>query len=172
MFGTDNQFVEVAKDKFFGFLEGRGLVASGSGTRSDYSEVGYSDPDGQDAVAGTTSICEDYVAKETRYWIRKDCIQTATARGQEMMRPPIGELPELAREFAGHLCQEVGMCAEVMITAYTVYAQCVEGLECDDDLYRPRPQDVDWFKDKEIERLGLGPDDLETDGYGDRSSIQ
>jgi hypothetical protein len=37
------------------------------------------------------------------------------------------------------------MCGEVFITAYAVYAQCAEGLSCEDDLYKARPEDREWF---------------------------
>lgn len=76
-------------------------------------------------------------------------IKTAEQRGMEMMTIKMGELPPLAKEFAEHLCREAGgMCMEVLLTAYTVYAQCREGLHCTDDLYRARPCDVEWFKSR------------------------
>ncbi len=75
-------------------------------------------------------------------------MKTAEERGMEMMRIPMGQLPPLALEFAKHLCSQVGMCMEILLTAYTVYAQCVEQLECTDDLYLARPQDKDWFESR------------------------
>lgn len=71
---------------------------------------------------------------------------TALERGMDMMHMPIKDLPKKARLFAKVLCDEVGGCMEVYITAYTVYAQLEEGLHCDDELYLPRPKDVDWFR--------------------------
>jgi len=70
----------------------------------------------------------------------------AVERGMEMAcEIPFGQLPLLAQEFAKKLCREVGMCGETFITAFAVYAQCVEGLPCDDDLYQARSVDVEWF---------------------------
>lgn len=74
--------------------------------------------------------------------------QTAEERGMEMMTIPRGQLPYMSVIFAKHLCGQVGMCMEVLLTAYTVYAQCVEGLKCTDDLYIARNVDRDWFRDK------------------------
>jgi hypothetical protein len=54
---------------------------------------------------------------------------TAEDRGMALMHVPMKDLPPLAMEFAKKLCREVGMCGEVLLTAYCVYAQCVEGLE-------------------------------------------
>lgn len=74
---------------------------------------------------------------------------TAEERGMQMAtQVPMKDLPPLALEFMRKLGREVGMCGEVMITAYTVYAQCVEKLECTDSLYQARPQDVAWFEEK------------------------
>lgn len=73
---------------------------------------------------------------------------SAEERGMAMMHEPMRGLPPLALEFAKKLCGEVGMCMETLLTAYTVYAQCVEGLPCTDDLYQARPVDVAWFDAK------------------------
>lgn len=70
---------------------------------------------------------------------------TAEDRGMEMMSIPMDELPPLALAFAKKLCSEVGMCGEVLLTAWTVYAQCVENLPCTDDLYKARDKDKAWF---------------------------
>jgi len=81
--------------------------------------------------------------------VRKELYpKTAEKRGMEMMLIPMGELPTLAIEFGKHLCKEFGGCGEVLITAYAVYAQCVEGLPCTDDNYRARPQDKEWFEER------------------------
>lgn len=76
-------------------------------------------------------------------------IKTAEERGMEMMLIPMNQLPPLALKFGRHLCKQVGMCGEVLLTAWTVYAQCVEGLECKDALYQARPVDIEWFKNNE-----------------------
>lgn len=69
----------------------------------------------------------------------------AVKRGTEMLNQPMNQLPTLATEFAQKLCREVGVCLEVLLTAYVVYAQIVEGLPCDDSLYQARDNDREWF---------------------------
>ena len=69
----------------------------------------------------------------------------AMIRAQEMMGIPMGKLPPLAIEFAKHTCRRVGMCGEVLLTCWAVYAQLVEGLKCDDDFYSIRQEDKEWF---------------------------
>jgi len=76
-------------------------------------------------------------------------MMTAEERGSQMfMEIPTGELPYMAVMFAKHLAKKLGGCSEVMITAYTIYAQCVEGLECTDDLYKAREEDKQWFREQ------------------------
>ncbi len=70
---------------------------------------------------------------------------TAEQRGSEMMLTPMNQLPPLAIEFAKQLCRRVGMCAETLLTAWTVYAQCVEKLPCTDSAYRASEWDKEWF---------------------------
>ena len=72
----------------------------------------------------------------------------AVDRGIEMANTPMGKLPPLSIDFLRHLAGKVGMCGEVCITAFSVYAQCVEGLPCDDDLYAARPEDRQWFAER------------------------
>ena len=69
----------------------------------------------------------------------------AVERGIQLATIPMKDVPLLAREFLWHLAKNVGMCGEVCITAFAVYAQCVEGLPCDDSLYAARPDDIEWF---------------------------
>jgi len=72
--------------------------------------------------------------------------QTAVERAMHLFcNVPRKDLPTLAMEFESHLCREVGYCGEVILTAFAVYAQCVEGLPCDDELYKAREKDVEWF---------------------------
>ncbi len=73
---------------------------------------------------------------------------TAEQRGSALLHEPIKSLPPLALEFAKKLCSEIGMCMEVALTAYTIYAQCVEGLPCTDALYQASPVDIAWFDAK------------------------
>ncbi len=72
-------------------------------------------------------------------------VKDAVERGIQLATTPMKDVPLLAREFLWHLAKKVGMCGEVCITAFAVYAQCVEGLPCDDSLYAARPEDVEWF---------------------------
>jgi hypothetical protein len=69
----------------------------------------------------------------------------AVKRGMEMLYIPQNKLPPLAYEYARTLCNKLGMCGEVYLTAFAVYAQCVEGLECDDEGYKASDEAVDWF---------------------------
>lgn len=71
---------------------------------------------------------------------------TAEDRGREMMMTPMCELPPIALDFANLLRREQGMCGKVLLTAWIVYAQCVENLPCTDDLYRAKKRDIEWFK--------------------------
>jgi hypothetical protein len=59
----------------------------------------------------------------------------AVKRGIEMMSWPTRNIPTSAMLYAAYLCKSYGMCGEVLLTAYVVYAQIVEGLTCGDDLY-------------------------------------
>ena len=70
----------------------------------------------------------------------------AVERGMELMTTKGRDLPLLAREFVPVLAREAGgICMEVVLTAYVVYAQCVDGLPCDDDLYMAHPNHREWF---------------------------
>ena len=72
----------------------------------------------------------------------------AAARGMELALIPMKDVPPLALDFLRHLAKKVGMCGEVCITAFAVYAQCVEGLPCGDSLYTARPEDREWFAER------------------------
>ena len=71
----------------------------------------------------------------------------AVERATELAMMPMKNLPELALGYAKYLCGKFGMCGETFITAYAHYAQCVEGLPCDDDLYRADAMAAAWFSD-------------------------
>lgn len=60
----------------------------------------------------------------------------AVKRGVEMMAWPTRDIPTSAMLYAAYLCKSYGMCGEVLLTAWVVYAQIVEGLDCGDDLYQ------------------------------------
>ncbi len=82
----------------------------------------------------------------------------ALDRSLQLMRLPMYKLPPLALGFARFLGRRSGgICMEVLITAYAVYAQMVEGLPCKDDLYRVRDIDKAWF----IERGHTGKSEEE-----------
>ncbi len=70
---------------------------------------------------------------------------TALNRASELMSTKMNELPPLAREFAQHLCNKVGGCMEVFLTAFAIYAQICEDLPCDDPAYQPSAEDRAWF---------------------------
>jgi len=70
----------------------------------------------------------------------------AVERATKMMTIPMGQLPDLAIEYAKFLCNKSGMCGEVIITAYAHYAQDIEGLPCDDPAYAIDPDGKEWFK--------------------------
>ncbi len=72
-------------------------------------------------------------------------MKTAMERAQEMMLIPMGQLPPLALEFAKYTCNRIGMCGEVLLTCWSVYAQLVEKLKCDNSLYIARDEDKEWF---------------------------
>jgi hypothetical protein len=74
--------------------------------------------------------------------------RNAVERAQELMVVKRKDLPLLAFEFSQHLCSEVGMCMEVLLTAFAAYAQCVEGFECSDEAYYASPGAQDWFRER------------------------
>lgn len=77
---------------------------------------------------------------------------TAVGRGIELLSVPRLQLPPLALAFRDQLAAEVGLCLEVCLTAFVVYAQLVENLPNDDELYRPREVDRAWFASQIKER--------------------
>jgi hypothetical protein len=77
--------------------------------------------------------------------------KTALERGQEMMYIKMSELPELAMDHLKYLSGKIGMCMEVCLTVYTVYAQIVEGLPCDNELYIPDQDAISWYKNRGFE---------------------
>lgn len=88
----------------------------------------------------------DFRADMNKY--KREAKMDAVDRGWQMMETPMKDLPDLANQFRNHLVRQVGLCMEVCLTAYAVYAQCVEGLECKDDLYAARLEDRQWFRDR------------------------
>jgi hypothetical protein len=74
----------------------------------------------------------------------------AVKRGMEMLYTPQNQLPPLAYEYARSLCQKIGMCGEVFLTAFAAYAQCVEGLECEDKGYEASDDAREWFAQRTV----------------------
>ena len=68
---------------------------------------------------------------------------TALERASQMMTTPMSELPSLARNF---LAYSKPQCGEMMVTAFAIYAQIVEGCDCDDWLYQAKDSDRRWFE--------------------------
>ena len=73
---------------------------------------------------------------------------TAEERGMELLHTEMGNVPNIALEYVRYLSNKVGMCMEVMLTAFTIYAQCVENLPCSSSLYLVSEEDNLWFEDK------------------------
>ena len=77
----------------------------------------------------------------------------AIKRAVEMMKLPTSEIPTSAMLYTAYLCRKYGMCGEMFMTAYAVYAQIVEGLsmgEEDDVLYGvTEPIRAEW---EEVQR--------------------
>lgn len=61
----------------------------------------------------------------------------ALERGMHMFtKVKMGDLPDEALIYCAYMCKKYMGCGEVMLTAYTVYAQLSEGLECDEEDYK------------------------------------
>jgi len=60
---------------------------------------------------------------------------TAQQRATQMFGMPQREVPHGAMQYVKFLAGKYGICGEVYMTAFAHYAQAVEGLACDDDLY-------------------------------------
>lgn len=60
----------------------------------------------------------------------------ALTRAMKMFNDiPMGQLPDQALIFCAYMCKKYMGCGEVMLTAYGIYAQIVEGLSCDEEMY-------------------------------------
>lgn len=70
---------------------------------------------------------------------------TATERGMQMMEIPMGQLPKRAQNFAKWKCSRVGMCMEVLLFCWCVYANIAEGLVADNPEYAADDEDIEWF---------------------------
>jgi hypothetical protein len=70
----------------------------------------------------------------------------AVARASQLMSAPPRERPVLALEYARHLASSLGLCGEIVVTAFAAYAQAVEGLPCADSLYQIGDSEREWFR--------------------------
>lgn len=68
---------------------------------------------------------------------------TAEERAAELAHTPADQVPQLANDFYQHRARTIGVCMEVCIWAFTIYAHLVEGLECTQ--YEPSDEDRKWF---------------------------
>lgn len=65
----------------------------------------------------------------------------------DLMLVATNQLPAPAVAYAKDLCRRVGMCMEVLLTAWCTYAHLTEKLPLgDDDLYRPPASEVERYK--------------------------
>jgi hypothetical protein len=85
----------------------------------------------------------------------------AIERAQELMAMKRKDLPLLAFEYSQHLCRELGMCMDVMFTAFAAYAQCKEGFPCSDEAYYASPSAQNWFRERGYDSLKPFVSDLE-----------
>jgi hypothetical protein len=93
------------------------------------------------------------IPKSFLKWFQKETKMSSNAknaveRAGQMMRVPMKDLPPIALDYAKRLSSQVGFCGEVLLTAWAVYAQIVEGLPCDDELYTPTQDAIDFYKEK------------------------
>ena len=81
-------------------------------------------------------------------WPESKPVNNASDRGMQMMFIPMGQLPPIAIAYARNMCNRMGMCMEVLLSAYTVYAHYVEGYTFDgvDELYIPPADEVAIIK--------------------------
>jgi hypothetical protein len=57
----------------------------------------------------------------------------AIKRAMQLMQSPVNQVPIPAILYAAWMCNKYGMCGEVFMSAYCVYAQIAEGLSVEDD---------------------------------------
>jgi hypothetical protein len=69
---------------------------------------------------------------------------TAQERAAKMMKTPSNELPKIALDYLNDRYKF--LCGDVCITAFSHYAQIIEGLYCDDDSYKADNKAREWFK--------------------------
>lgn len=75
--------------------------------------------------AGDCEAAVVLLREEERQGAEVDALQ----RGMKMMHIAMKLLPPEALAYAKHLCKQYGGCAEILLTAWCHYAECVEGLK-------------------------------------------
>lgn len=75
--------------------------------------------------------------------------KSAMDRAYEMFTTPMNKLPPLAIKFLQYQVSKLMYCGEVALTSFAIYAQIVEGLECDNKLYKADEEDRKWFRERE-----------------------
>ena len=74
-------------------------------------------------------------------------VHTAEERAHELFfETKITDVPLGALEYCKHLYKEIGVCSETCLTAYTHYAQAIEGLKTNDPLYVIDQAGQEWFR--------------------------
>jgi len=68
----------------------------------------------------------------------------AEERACQMMDIPTNKLPHLATGYMEYLCSKYGGCTEVVLMAFSHYAQAIEGLKGLSSIDKEGKQ---WFKD-------------------------
>lgn len=85
----------------------------------------------------------------------------ALERGIELLQTNEGELPILALVFQRNIWKRSGISIEGALTAFTVYAQIVEGLPCEDPNYKWDSDQIDtkdWFERHAKKEWYIGED--------------
>lgn len=93
------------------------------------------------------------------------------------------EIPALAKEYKNYLCNKVGGCLEVILTAFAHYNQAVLKMSCEDESYKIDADGVQWFSNNytpeksvmeiaAMEYLSRVADGKRTTGYCDEDFIE
>lgn len=97
-------------------------------------------------IEGVNVPVPGYIMRELR-WAESGQGLAAMDRAHELMSVPGRLLPSLLQKYVAYKVSMSGICQEVCLTAFAHYAQCVEGLPCDDPQYQPSDEDRQWFKE-------------------------
>ena len=87
---------------------------------------------------------------------KESCMELA---GKMFMKTPINQLPKESLDFAKFMCSKIGMCGEVLLTAYAYYCQMVLGLKCEDTQYKipnnSNNEYTKWFIDRGFNKMQI-----------------